>query len=823
MTIRQTLTVLFSLALTAVFTGCPSPDKGMSYLERALAAAGPNRAELEKVLARYAANPEDSLKYRAAVFLIENMPGHTYYRGKQLDNYLEYYAILPEAISSGRGSAAAVDTIRTRYGALDLSSLEHLSDIGTVDSAYLCSNIDWAFKVWEEQPWCRNVSFGDFCEYILPYRVGNETLAEWREDYYAEYNGVLDSLRSSPGKDDPLQAAQVIASYIDRTVDCSFTMDAPASLPNIGPEAVKYHSGSCREFTDYVLYVCRAVGIPCAMDYMPVRGNENAGHSWTVFWDIDGTAYYRDNDGPAMRIEGSNLYNTPKAKVVRRMYSRDREMERAAAGLPDGAETGILADAGVMDVTRLYSNSFIDTLSLHGDMLYKGRLPEVVYLCLNYGMGWSPVDWAVPRGGKVEFHGLNGRNILRVLSYEDGQNRYWTDPFYLPRDGEILPFRADGETADVTVFSKYPPAFFNIRMPGGVFEGSNEPDFNRRDTLQMIYDKPLRLYTAVTVTDTAAYRYVRYYGPRNGYCNVSEISFYDDGGQRLEGIPFGTLGGSDDRHGYASAFDGSTLTSVDYIEPEGCWVGLDFGRPVRLSKIVYSPRNYDNYVREGNRYELFYCDKVWKSAGTVTAASDSILFSDVPEGVLYLLKNHSGGVQERAFAYRDGRQYWDTECEELLPEKLLGDSLCPAVARTASEQAWTGRYTFRYPGEGWEEPDYDDSGWREGRAAFGTAGQRTAHTPFLVRDIWVRRQVEFNPGDIAGRKLILRYSYDDCLVVYINGIKVVEVSGWDTDAEQEIPDAVKATMRDGKAVIAARGRNLDGEGIVDFGIYVAEQ
>ena len=113
MTIRQTLTVLFSLALTAVFTGCPSPDKGMSYLERALAAAGPNRAELEKVLVRYAARPEDSLKYRAAVFLIENMPGHTYYRGEQLDNYLEYYAILPEAKQyrlgfQGLGRAAMV-------------------------------------------------------------------------------------------------------------------------------------------------------------------------------------------------------------------------------------------------------------------------------------------------------------------------------------------------------------------------------------------------------------------------------------------------------------------------------------------------------------------------------------------------------------------------------------------------------------------------------------------------------------------------------------------------------------------------------------------
>ena len=34
-----------------------------------------------------------------------------------------------------------------------------------IDSAYLCRNIDWAFKVWQEQPWGKNISFETFCEF----------------------------------------------------------------------------------------------------------------------------------------------------------------------------------------------------------------------------------------------------------------------------------------------------------------------------------------------------------------------------------------------------------------------------------------------------------------------------------------------------------------------------------------------------------------------------------------------------------------------------------------------------------------------------------
>ena len=72
-----------------MFLICFSCGKKQNYLKDALQFAGENRTEMEKVLAHYRQNPADSLKYRAAVFLIENMPGH--YSYKHQDNFQAYY------------------------------------------------------------------------------------------------------------------------------------------------------------------------------------------------------------------------------------------------------------------------------------------------------------------------------------------------------------------------------------------------------------------------------------------------------------------------------------------------------------------------------------------------------------------------------------------------------------------------------------------------------------------------------------------------------------------------------------------------------------
>jgi len=76
-TIRQPtdwLLPLFCLYLCiSLFSSCsrhPAP------VTEALRHAGSHRQELKQLLAHYAQNPAHSLKYRAACFLVENMPWH---------------------------------------------------------------------------------------------------------------------------------------------------------------------------------------------------------------------------------------------------------------------------------------------------------------------------------------------------------------------------------------------------------------------------------------------------------------------------------------------------------------------------------------------------------------------------------------------------------------------------------------------------------------------------------------------------------------------------------------------------------------------------
>lgn len=98
-------------------------------------------------------------------------------------------------------------------------------------------------------------------------------MTSWRESIYQKYNPLLDSLRASGvlDKEDPIVAARCLLDSI-RKGGAVFTTAVPANLPHVGPEVVQQRAGSCRELTDFVIYVCRALGIPCAIDFMPIRG-----------------------------------------------------------------------------------------------------------------------------------------------------------------------------------------------------------------------------------------------------------------------------------------------------------------------------------------------------------------------------------------------------------------------------------------------------------------------------------------------------------------------------------------------------------------------
>jgi len=171
---------LFLLLSIIFLFSCVQDDK----VEYALTVAKNNRFELEKVLNHYKKDPD---KYKAACFLIENMPYHYTYEGWQIDTLK---ALKKASINNGRIN----DSIVNLWKNFDYTKLPKIEDVCVADAKTIIENIDLAFNVWNKRPWKRYYNFNDFCEYILPYRISDEPFENWRYIYYHKYSHILDSL-----------------------------------------------------------------------------------------------------------------------------------------------------------------------------------------------------------------------------------------------------------------------------------------------------------------------------------------------------------------------------------------------------------------------------------------------------------------------------------------------------------------------------------------------------------------------------------------------------------------------------------------------------
>ena len=85
-----------------------------------------------------------------------------------------------------------------------------------------------------------------------------------------------------------------------------------------------------------------------------------------------------------------------------------------------------------------------------------------------------------------------------------------------------------GAAAIVMQIEYCPRATFASRMVGGQFQGANVADFSSGVvTLFTVSSTPPDgVMTVQAVTNAASFRYLRYIGPANGWCNVAEVEFW---------------------------------------------------------------------------------------------------------------------------------------------------------------------------------------------------------------------------------------------------------------------------------------------------------
>jgi len=190
------LFIIFLFILSAC-NNLPSElkNKVSKEVQEALDEAGTNRQELEKVLIHYSKNPQDSLKFRAACFLIQNMKGYYSVTGENVNKLEELYRIMGKALPDERSTIynRGVDSLRIKF------SFNKQPDLQYIRANFLIQHIDQVFNVWEATPWQRNYSFDAFCEYVLPYRVYDEKLSLWSPLIEKRFKPQLDKIYFETG------------------------------------------------------------------------------------------------------------------------------------------------------------------------------------------------------------------------------------------------------------------------------------------------------------------------------------------------------------------------------------------------------------------------------------------------------------------------------------------------------------------------------------------------------------------------------------------------------------------------------------------------
>lgn len=620
---------------------CSVPDR----LEIALQFAGDNRPELEKVLVHY---KDDSLKLHAARFLIENMPAHYSLWGDELDSL---YVALSQYSDSGKYD--------NRYDYLKkyaFNNLHRQNDAKNIKADYLIENIDYSFRVWHEVPWGKYISFDDFCEFILPYRIKDEPLTHWKRDLYHRFRPVLDSLYHGS---DVIQACKYLNDYLKSGREWRYSDDF--NSPHLSALfLVDKRIGDCNALSDFVTYCMRSVGIPMAIDRYLWSPEYGSSHAWTAV--LDTTGYAVSFSFGEHSPQRNTSVGRQKGKVYRSCYAMQKErLEKLEA---NSHIRSTLSDCFLKDVSSEYFPSSAPPV-VKCDFL-RNTKNTTVWMALFRMNGWVPIGDTVCENGEANFGHMEPGIIYATLYQREGKMIPAGYPFQIEKwSGNVIYYRPEGEDSMI-ITRKYPlhdgMQYMIERMNHGRFEGANRKDFSDAETLCQLWKMSTSMFNEVKIKEPHKYRYVRYISVDWETGDIGEVAWYSDSiSPPLKGKLLSTPHYRNEPF-FASenAMDGDPLTFFSSAVRPG-WVGLDLGIPQLISRITYTPRNDDNFIRPNDLYELFYfSENGWVSLGKQYGdQKQKLVYYNVPQHALYWLHNWTRGKEEQVFVYWNGRQYFN--------------------------------------------------------------------------------------------------------------------------------------------------------------------
>lgn len=688
-----------AVVLAVICLGCREIPQEVG---KTLELAGPNKGELKKVLRHYGWRERDSLKFRAACFLIGNMKWHFGDRevkgvDPQLIRVCEYadsafYAGWQECGGYQDSIQAFGRRLKKDFAWLRDSIHRYayrdpqvewgaVADLYTLKSDFLTAHIDNAFQVWEQSPFAQHLNFEEFCEYILPYRPARS--------YPFLYPGT--ELRERFEKyihaDSTASLAKRIKAYNDRIVEMRYIL-GNAPQKNAGIYNLFFHGHECLDHAAYGCATLRACGIPVMLEFCDAYRDFAGRHFYCVTLDSN-RQWQTFNPEGSVPGEGGWVMGVPM-NLYRQYYAAQPDapyyLRSEGEYLPP-----LFASPCMREVTA--ERLEVCRVTLPFSEKTQNHLAYLAAFQARREM--SPVTWGKidPVRQEVTFENTLCGRLYFPAYYEGKDLRFFGEPFYVEKDTNspagyqlhsIHQDTADRRTAVLT--RKFPrkPNMVKVaeNLVGATFMGANKRDFSDACVLYTIKTPPAPYLQDFVIHRPSAYQFYRFEAPdehpqanvamlefitacMRGYSNVlpptpaAVLSPQDTALEKAEANRVKLLDApSWEDMKWKAEYDGNMETAPGGYKTVTLWLQ----QPQVVERIRFAPKNADNGIRRGNRYELWYWEDGWISCGEQIPQYEYLEYENVPEGALMWLRNYTAGKEELPFLFKDGKQlflYYD--------------------------------------------------------------------------------------------------------------------------------------------------------------------
>ena len=320
------------------------------------------------------------------------------------------------------------------------------SDLAVLTPEYLMDNIRYALKT-QELAFTKNYDQDIFLHFVLPCRMSQEPLEDWRPVYYEELMPLVEDLET-------IEEAAIKINL--------WCLEEMTYKPTHGRDQSAFTSskrgyGRCEEMM--IIYMCaaRAVGIPVRSCSAPYWNFTNSNHAWIEVWIPNGWKYLGE---PANSLSKTWFTNTTQRATL-----------ITAKAFGNYQHPNVIKQKN--NVTTLSSiEYYTDSYQCHITILDQAGKPApdvtVMPLAVSFGGLWQMTDLTTDGNGECSIP--LGKGSTLIMAGKDSLAAWQMLANLSGDDQELILTLSDDNTIDEDFNFLFP-------LPGSNPKENDEPQF----------------------------------------------------------------------------------------------------------------------------------------------------------------------------------------------------------------------------------------------------------------------------------------------------------------------------------------------------------